>query len=99
MNFCEGCKAEKAVYFCMECKKGFCRACDEYVHKLRKYAVHSRILFDEKDIVDGACNYHPYEAATHYCVDCKSNTPHTFHNFLFHFHFHFHSFFLQSYAA
>lgn len=71
-QLCDGCKVEKGVYFCIECKKVFCKECDAYIHKLRKYTTHDRILACETDIIRGACHYHPYEPATHYCVTCKS---------------------------
>ena len=77
MKFCERCKTEKAAYFCVECKNSLCKACDEYVHKLKRYTVHNRVLVDEVDTINGFCNYHPYEAATHYCSNCKSTFTHT----------------------
>ena len=70
-RLCDGCKSEKPMYFCIDCDRAFCKSCDAYVHRLRKYITHKRVLFGDTGIIRGMCKHHPQEAATLYCKDCK----------------------------
>ena len=70
-GLCDGCKGEKPMYFCVDCDRAFCKSCDAYVHRLRKYTTHKRVLVEDTGIIRGMCKHHPQEAATLYCKDCK----------------------------
>ena len=66
---CEGCQEQKAICYCIECKKSFCAQCDNQIHTIPAMKNHIRRPIQELSILKKLCLHHN-QSLSYYCVSC-----------------------------
>ena len=67
---CEGCSEQKAVCYCVDCKKSLCEQCDNQIHTIPALKNHIRRPIQELAQLKKLCLHHN-QSLSYYCSSCN----------------------------
>lgn len=66
---CDGCSEQKALCYCIECKKSLCAQCDNQIHTIPAMKDHIRRPIQELSILKKLCLHHN-QSLSYFCASC-----------------------------
>ena len=66
---CDGCLEQKAICYCMECKKSFCPQCENQIHTIPAMKNHIRRPIEELAHLKKLCLHHN-QCLSYFCASC-----------------------------